>query len=151
MFWNGWSSFSVSCGSGVKTRTRSCTNPAPSLLGRDCMDNNKDIASCSNGIKSRTRSCNNPATSLLGRNCIGNNKDIELPEDSNAIDTITNMMNSKQPTQKPGNARQCHVVKPEPVKTLRLTSYKMSLIQQYMENSTYQLRLFTTGLLCTVP
>lgn len=45
-------------------------------------------------------------------------KVVELPENSNAIETINNMMTKKHQTRKPGNPKQCHVVKPEPVKTL---------------------------------
>lgn len=37
--WSGWSAFghcSVTCGNGYKTRTRSCSNPAPAHDGADC-------------------------------------------------------------------------------------------------------------------
>ncbi|XP_041369905.1 sushi, von Willebrand factor type A, EGF and pentraxin domain-containing protein 1-like [Gigantopelta aegis] len=34
--WEDWSTCSVSCGQGVRTRKRSCTNPTPDNGGREC-------------------------------------------------------------------------------------------------------------------
>ena len=34
--WSGYSECSVTCGGGVRERTRECTNPAPENNGKDC-------------------------------------------------------------------------------------------------------------------
>ena len=34
--WSDWSKCSASCGGGIKSRTRNCTNPAPKFNGKDC-------------------------------------------------------------------------------------------------------------------
>uniref|UniRef100_A0A7N5ZW23 Complement factor properdin n=1 Tax=Anabas testudineus TaxID=64144 RepID=A0A7N5ZW23_ANATE len=46
--WGPWSPCSLSCGGlGLKTRTRSCTQPAPAHGGRDCQDGpEKDVQNC---------------------------------------------------------------------------------------------------------
>ncbi|RDD36819.1 SCO-spondin, partial [Trichoplax sp. H2] len=45
--WSKWSSCSVTCGSGINTRVRSCTNPAPAANGNDCIGNAIETKSCS--------------------------------------------------------------------------------------------------------
>ncbi|XP_060595418.1 hemicentin-1-like isoform X4 [Ruditapes philippinarum] len=45
--WQRWGSCSVSCGGGIQSRLRACSNPRPSLLGRYC-----------NGSPDETRTCN---------------------------------------------------------------------------------------------
>jgi hypothetical protein len=44
--WGKWSSCSVSCGSGNRYRERSCSNPLPSDLGKQCEGNNRQTDSC---------------------------------------------------------------------------------------------------------
>lgn len=47
--WSNWSSYShcsVSCGGGNQTRTRSCTNPAPSHGGHICVGKSVETATC---------------------------------------------------------------------------------------------------------
>ena len=44
--WSGWSSCSVSCGDGQKSKSRSCTNPAPLYGGRACIGDKTDVQSC---------------------------------------------------------------------------------------------------------
>ncbi|XP_053374601.1 thrombospondin-2-like isoform X1 [Mercenaria mercenaria] len=46
--WEAWGTCSVTCGGGFKTRTRSCTNPRPSLTGRDCVGEPFQAGPCSN-------------------------------------------------------------------------------------------------------
>ncbi len=58
--WSTWSSCSAACGGGIETRTRTCTNPAPSCGG-----------TCS-GSATETRSCNTeacPCTPTTYFNC----------------------------------------------------------------------------------
>ncbi|XP_045181648.2 uncharacterized protein LOC123540580 isoform X2 [Mercenaria mercenaria] len=44
--WENWGSCTNSCGSGVRTRSRSCTNPSPSLTGRSCTGDYTDVSTC---------------------------------------------------------------------------------------------------------
>ena len=47
--WSAWSSYgacSVTCGTGSKSRTRSCTNPSPSNGGADCSGDSTETADC---------------------------------------------------------------------------------------------------------
>ena len=48
--WAGWGSCSRSCGTGSRSRRRSCTSPAPSESGKDCI-----------GLASQTENCNTRA------------------------------------------------------------------------------------------
>ncbi|XP_063688512.1 SCO-spondin-like isoform X2 [Bolinopsis microptera] len=90
-----WSECSVACGGGRKSRSRSCSNPAPENGGADCdggdlqsMDCNADpcpvdggwsdfsdwsecSVACGGGRKSRSRSCSNPAPQNGGADCDG--------------------------------------------------------------------------------
>ena len=44
--WSSWSSCTVTCGVGSRTRTRSCTNPAPQGDGADCVGSTRSTESC---------------------------------------------------------------------------------------------------------
>ena len=44
--WSSWSSCSRTCGVGSRTRTRSCTNPAPQGGGADCVGSTSGTESC---------------------------------------------------------------------------------------------------------
>ncbi|XP_076079208.1 coadhesin-like [Mytilus galloprovincialis] len=44
--WGGWSSCSGTCGSGMRTRTRRCNNPAPANNGFTCNGKRIDTESC---------------------------------------------------------------------------------------------------------
>ncbi|KAL4223254.1 scavenger receptor [Mactra antiquata] len=44
--WHSWSTCSVSCGGGVKKRTRTCTNPSPTSNGLACIGNSEDMNVC---------------------------------------------------------------------------------------------------------
>lgn len=49
--WSSWRSCSKSCGTGSRTRVRSCSDPAPSFGGSDCQGNSIDEEDCN------TQSC----------------------------------------------------------------------------------------------
>ena len=93
-----WSPFgvcSVSCGVGKRTRTRSCTNPAPSGDGDECIGKREEVevcnerlcpidggftawsrpsqcsVSCGTGVTKQHRSCTNPPPSGGGKKCVG--------------------------------------------------------------------------------
>ncbi|XP_053388670.1 semaphorin-5B-like [Mercenaria mercenaria] len=44
--WENWGSCTESCGGGVRTRSRSCTNPSPSLIGRSCVGDYTEVSTC---------------------------------------------------------------------------------------------------------
>ncbi|XP_048736193.2 coadhesin-like [Ostrea edulis] len=96
--WSGWSAFghcSVTCGNGYKTRTRSCSNPAPDHDGADCHGDalnthicrehhcpinggwsawniwSKCSVTCGTGTIYRSRTCTHPAPEHGGVNCVG--------------------------------------------------------------------------------
>lgn len=95
--WSGYTSCSQTCGGGMSTRTRSCTNPIPQYGGTDCSKlgpalqtavcnqhpcpvNGKygtwgDFGSCSvtcgGGTQFRERKCDNPAPQHEGKDCTG--------------------------------------------------------------------------------
>lgn len=95
-----WSSFtdcSKSCGSGIQSRHRNCTNPVPQYKGKDCnvlglstetlqcnthycpvdggFTNWSEFSNCSktcgNGTTFRYRNCTNPSPQYGGQNCSG--------------------------------------------------------------------------------
>ena len=97
----GWSKWSVfgkcdkTCGGGIQTRARSCTNPVPANYGKDCKGPMTDSQACNTGgcpvdgewskwsafgecnrtcgrgTQTRTRSCTNPVPQNNGKNCNG--------------------------------------------------------------------------------
>lgn len=44
--WGSWGTCSLTCGVGQKTRSRTCTSPAPAYGGNNCTGNSTDTASC---------------------------------------------------------------------------------------------------------
>ncbi|XP_078373724.1 SCO-spondin-like isoform X1 [Oculina patagonica] len=96
--WGPWGMFggcSKTCESGVRYRSRSCNNPAPSSGGKNCQGPSNQAQncnthpcavdgswspwgqysqctkSCGGGSQYRTRTCNNPAPSGGGKQCPG--------------------------------------------------------------------------------
>ena len=109
--WTPWGACPVSCGGGMRSRTRECDDPAPAHQGENCtgIDNdtencNEDACpidgmwgvwtpwgacpvSCGGGMRSRTRECDNPAPAHQGENCTGIDNDTEnCNEDACPID-----------------------------------------------------------------
>ncbi|KAL9959837.1 hypothetical protein ACROYT_G033195 [Oculina patagonica] len=94
--WTAWSSCSKTCGSGTKSRTRKCDNPAPSGGGANCVGNPSETINCfarhcpidggwtqwsqwsgcsltcGGGMRSRNRACTNPPPQHGGKPCPGN-------------------------------------------------------------------------------
>ncbi|XP_036360079.1 semaphorin-5A [Octopus sinensis] len=101
--WSAWTSCSQTCNSGVRSRTRTCGNPAPLHGGRDCEGSPKQEeycpgnprcpyspingqwsmwsswAGCSErcygGVQTRRRNCDNPPPKHKGLPCIGNEQE----------------------------------------------------------------------------
>ncbi|XP_062621236.1 A disintegrin and metalloproteinase with thrombospondin motifs adt-1-like isoform X2 [Saccostrea cucullata] len=93
--WTAWSTCSTSCGGGTESRTRNCSNPAPSGGGNKCVGDHKESRNCStspcivdgawsqwmqwticsstcgNGTKTRARACDSPPPSNHGKDCVG--------------------------------------------------------------------------------
>ncbi|EDO35765.1 predicted protein, partial [Nematostella vectensis] len=90
-----WSTCSKSCGGGIMSRTRTCSNPKPAHGGKECEGDAKETKacgispcpvnggwsdfskwssctkSCGGGIMSRTRTCTNPKPANGGQECKG--------------------------------------------------------------------------------
>ncbi|KAL5272651.1 hypothetical protein ACHWQZ_G000744 [Mnemiopsis leidyi] len=108
--WGEWTECKCDHGSGtgVRTRTRSCTDPIPACLGRDCIGESEEFVSCDDlccvtveggwtdwtdwsvcecdhstgtGTRNKTRSCSNPSPSCFGRQCGGDKTAIEVCSD----------------------------------------------------------------------
>ncbi|XP_061173323.1 SCO-spondin-like [Saccostrea echinata] len=102
--WNRWSAFghcSVTCGTGNKTRTRTCSHPFPAHGGANCQGVNSEVQSCTEqpcpvdggwsrwstlsdcsvtcgpGHKTRTRACSHPFPAHGGANCLGVNSEVQ--------------------------------------------------------------------------
>ncbi|XP_052255772.1 coadhesin-like isoform X3 [Dreissena polymorpha] len=65
--WGSWESCSVTCGVGQKLRSRTCTNPSPSVYGKACAGNTEAFAVCIN------RPCTIAAFNAHGLNILSNN------------------------------------------------------------------------------
>ncbi|XP_053385651.1 A disintegrin and metalloproteinase with thrombospondin motifs 5-like [Mercenaria mercenaria] len=44
--WDSWSTCSLTCGGGIQSRSRTCTNPRPSVLGQNCIGNPHETQTC---------------------------------------------------------------------------------------------------------
>uniref|UniRef100_A0A8W8KZK8 SUEL-type lectin domain-containing protein n=1 Tax=Magallana gigas TaxID=29159 RepID=A0A8W8KZK8_MAGGI len=93
--WGNWGTCTVTCGGGIQTRSRNCSNPTPQYGGADCADfstssqtcntHNCPIdgvwatwgswgtctVTCGGGSHTRSRTCTNPAPQYGGAACPG--------------------------------------------------------------------------------
>jgi hypothetical protein len=80
--WMSWSSCSVTCTNGTKTRSRLCNNPTPQNGGADCSGLSQDLLNCSAGaciISESIIKCRLLINKIIriykkiaSKNCIGN-------------------------------------------------------------------------------
>uniref|UniRef100_A0A3B4BBU5 Complement factor properdin n=1 Tax=Periophthalmus magnuspinnatus TaxID=409849 RepID=A0A3B4BBU5_9GOBI len=100
--WSPWAECSMSCGGGVKSRTRLCNNPAPQSGGRGCLgvaEQRKECnihiycpvdggwsrwspwsrcdKHCGGGRSIRTRSCSSPPPKNGGKKCEGEKNQVK--------------------------------------------------------------------------
>ncbi|XP_061184993.1 uncharacterized protein LOC133193009 [Saccostrea echinata] len=102
--WASWGSYgacSLTCGGGVQSRSRTCTNPAPQYQGKSCSGSSTSSRSCNThncpidgfwagwgswatctetcggGVQSRSRSCSNPTPQYGGAYCSGFSSDTQ--------------------------------------------------------------------------
>ena len=101
--WVSWGDCSVTCGTGIIHRQRTCDTPVPSGAGKTCTGNSNEVdicllnacltpvatydlwsdwgecsVTCGTGIKRRHRLCNNDESSTSDHICIGNFQE-EIP------------------------------------------------------------------------
>ncbi|XP_053391925.1 hemicentin-1-like isoform X2 [Mercenaria mercenaria] len=100
--WGPWGTCPETCGIGMMSRTRSCTNPVPERFGDHCFGNSLENALCRSepcaiqgdwggwaqwgecsvtcgiGMQARARSCNNPTQEGYGNICSGRDLDVKL-------------------------------------------------------------------------
>ncbi|XP_078312803.1 coadhesin-like [Crassostrea virginica] len=93
--WGGWGTCTETCGGGIQTRARNCSNPAPQYGGSDCPGFSSSTQTCNThncpidgvwaswgsygactvtcggGTQERQRTCTNPAPQYGGANCPG--------------------------------------------------------------------------------
>ncbi len=90
--WSNWSGWSV-CTNNTQTRTRTCTNPAPSCRGAECSGPSSETqccpiidggwsawsgwSVCTDGTQTRTRTCTDPAPYCGGAGCSGPSSEIQ--------------------------------------------------------------------------
>ncbi|XP_053374249.1 complement C1q-like protein 2 [Mercenaria mercenaria] len=48
--WGFWGTCSITCGGGFRSRSRTCTNPIPSLSGKYCKGDTIQVGACSNNV-----------------------------------------------------------------------------------------------------
>ncbi|KAL4230423.1 Scavenger receptor Cys-rich [Mactra antiquata] len=106
--WNNWAGCAVTCGIGLETRGRFCSNPYPDPFGRfcpgdsqeerlcwatPCLDGNWSAwsawstctATCQGGLTKRTRQCD---TSYPGHNCDGHAEEYKVCNRILCTDTV---------------------------------------------------------------
>ncbi|XP_053387583.1 uncharacterized protein LOC128551141 [Mercenaria mercenaria] len=100
--WGDWGACSVTCGIGITTRIRTCSNPRPSTMGQYCEGNSEQVqicndnacsgigqwsewekwsecsTTCQGALRTRLRKCTVPVFTLDERACNGSSSQIEI-------------------------------------------------------------------------
>ncbi|WAR30048.1 HMCN1-like protein, partial [Mya arenaria] len=104
--WEIWGGCDVTCGKGIKSRSRTCNNPPAAGGGFDCVGNTVETdvcsletcpvhggwsgwsgwgicsSSCGAGLQRRDRSCDNPWPSKDGNHCFGDSVDNRICQEN---------------------------------------------------------------------
>ncbi|KAH3695187.1 hypothetical protein DPMN_082643 [Dreissena polymorpha] len=110
--WGDWSPCSVTCDNGTMSRTRTCTNPAPSNGGLNCSGQDVDrkvctkqlcpvhgnlaswsgwsdcSVSCDVGLRKKTRTCTNPRPERFGDTCYGDASEYSICQKKPCINAV---------------------------------------------------------------
>ncbi|XP_053387079.1 uncharacterized protein LOC128550946 [Mercenaria mercenaria] len=109
--WADWGACSVTCGIGITTRIRTCSNPRPSTMGQYCEGTSDQVQICGNsscsvtdggwtdwenwracsvtcgtGFTTRIRTCSNPKPSIMGRYCDGTSLQVQSCSNTSCSD-----------------------------------------------------------------
>lgn len=124
--WSAWKSCSKSCGIGITSRFRTCSNPAPRNGGKICEGMNLDLKycnlnpcpinggwsrfnawsacskSCGKGMRIRKRFCDSPEPKYGGAQCDGDNVEFEECNIQPCLKSYKQMENSEEIDSKYG-------------------------------------------------
>ncbi|KAL4230559.1 Thrombospondin type 1 repeat-containing protein [Mactra antiquata] len=95
-FWSSWTTCSKTCGVGIQSRGRTCSDPAPAYNGQDCAGFREEVRQCDTGLscaingnwgqwsqfspcsvrcgigeQERFRMCDDPKPAFGGMDCLG--------------------------------------------------------------------------------
>ncbi|XP_027051590.1 sporozoite surface protein 2-like [Pocillopora damicornis] len=110
--WSKWGECSVTCGGGVQTRKRTCTNPPPSGGGPTCIQQNL-------GPAEEQKECNS-------KDCVLKIEDISFDRDERDIETVPSFLSHCR-------LRNCYKFKQLQISGV-FTQHEADFLKQYLNN-----------------